>query len=205
MHGAGNNHLLRWTPQRRIGLALTISMLVHLMMASGWPAAGSRQRATVMPQLQAHIENRTEAAEVFPTMAERAAAPAMAPAHPLPSPDKVTKATVEQGPAANSGTDIHPAGTSQYFYSGHELDRYPVPLIPLDPAGIWSGGAPGRVRLWLRIDHIGRVVDLALMEEEPVATFDAAVRDRLLRTNFIPASKDGRPVKSRILVELHRP
>lgn len=205
MRGAGNNNLLQWTPQRRIGLALILSMLAHFLMAGSWPAAGGRQRATIMPQLQAQIVTRPEIAEIFPTTGEHASAIAKVSAHPPPSLDKVTKVAGERVAAAKSDAGIHPAGTGQRYYSVHELDRYPAPVIPLDLAGTLSGGTPGRVRLWLRIDHVGRVVDLALMDAEPAATFDAAVRDRLLRTSFVPASKDGRSVKSRILVELSMP
>lgn len=185
-------------PRRRFGLALGVSLAVHLLMAGDWPGSGNPGRATVMSQLQARIVMQPEtAAAVLP-----ATEPGLFPA-PVASPTRLSgtaSAAADRVAAGTSG-----AGPGHHYYGAHELDLYPVPAAPLDFSAAKSAITAGRVRLWLRIDHIGRVVDLAVVHAEPPGVFDTAAREHLLQARFAPASKDGRPVKSRILLELRVP
>lgn len=152
-----------------------------------------------MPQLQARIAVGTEVAAAIPPAAEQGSFPAPAPASPARSSDTAGVAADRVAPE-NSGE-----GAGHHYYSAHELDRYPLPAAQLDFSAAKSAITAGRVRLWLRIDHIGRVVDLAVVHAEPPGVFDAAAREHLLQTRFAPASKDGRAVKSRIMLELRAP
>jgi len=65
-------------------------------------------------------------------------------------------------------------------------------------------GTAGGVRLWVSIDQAGRVVDVAVIDADPPGEFERLARERVLATWFVPAERDGRPVKSRILLVLRQ-
>jgi len=94
------------------------------------------------------------------------------------------------------------SASGQRYYGASELDRYPVPEQPVNLYMVDGEGLPFRVRLLVRIDHIGRVVDFSILVADPPGIFGAAAGESLRATRFTPASKDGRPVKSRIILEL---
>ena len=99
---------------------------------------------------------------------------------------------MEQSPAgtADSGPDLR-------FYLARELDQYPSPLSALHLDN-------GSVRLWVSIDQTGRVVEVAVIDADPPGEFETLARERVLATRFAPAWRDGRPVKSRVLLVLGR-
>jgi len=196
---AGYRTPLRRTSRRRFGLALGVSLAAHLLLAGDWPGSGRSWQATVTPQLQARIVIQPGTATAVLPTAEQGSFPAPAPAAPARFSD-IAVVTSDRVAPENSG-----AGPGHHYYNAHELDRYPLPAVPLDLSAAKSALTTGLVRLWLRIDHIGRVVDLAVVHAEPPGVFDAAARQHLLQTRFAPASKDGRPVNSRILLELGAP
>jgi TonB family protein len=86
------------------------------------------------------------------------------------------------------------------FYQARELDRYPAPLAPLNLQA--AAGLSGSVRLWLSIDLTGNVVDVSVADADPSGALESRARESLLATRFMPAMKNERPVKSRILLEL---
>ena len=91
------------------------------------------------------------------------------------------------------------------YYPAGELDSYPRPVAPLNfgnPAGIAPDGSPGRAQLLLQINEHGTVDRVSIVEVEPRGRFGDELRAALVRTQFIPAFKDGRPVKSRILLSI---
>jgi protein TonB len=86
------------------------------------------------------------------------------------------------------------------FYSARELDRFPEPLTPLE---LQSGtGRSGSVRLRIGIDLAGRVVEVDVVDSDPSGALEVYAREQLQVTRFMPGLKDGRPVRSRILLEL---
>lgn len=189
---------LRGVPVRRMLIALGASLLVHFLIAGDWGGSGAaRTVTTVLAPLQARLElipavlpssEKTDNPPVSissqPTELLRRAAPTVA-------------AAVEQPPAgaAASGPDLR-------FYLARELDQYPSPLATLSP-GNDRGTADG-VRLWVSIDETGRVVDAAVIDADPPGEFGRLARERVLATPFVPARRDGRPVKSRILLVLRQ-
>jgi len=67
-----------------------------------------------------------------------------------------------------------------------------------------SGRGAGSARLWVSIDQTGRVVEAAVIDADPPGEFERLARERVLATLFVPARRDGRPVKSRVLLVLGR-
>ena len=63
-------------------------------------------------------------------------------------------------------------------------------------------GAPSVLHLWVRIDEAGRVVDVHPATAAVPAHRVESLRVSLLATKFQPARKDGRPVRSRLLLSI---
>ncbi len=85
------------------------------------------------------------------------------------------------------------------YYPARELEAYPTRARPLELAG--SPGARS-IRLLLLIDEHGIVNDISLVEAGAAGRLDAALRAALGAARFIPARKDGRDVKSRVLLSV---
>jgi hypothetical protein len=174
-------------PDRRFQVALGLSILMHVLLAGGW---GDGIGGVAVPQapLQARLEG----------------APAM-PADVVPLPETPTAATPDlrppegrrptRMPVTGTSATSSGAGTESRFYLARELDQYPAaPGL----AELRQVAAVVPVRVWVGIDQQGRVVDVAAADPGyPVA----GIRERLLAVRFVPALKDGRPVKSRVLME----
>jgi len=189
---------LRGVPLRRALIALSASLLAHFLIAGGWGDSGAaRTMATALAPLQARLElipavlpsaenpeGSLLSTTVQPTELSRRAAPAVATAVEQPSAS-----------AAAAGPDLR-------FYLARELDRYPSPLSTLSLGN--DHGTAGSVRLQVGIDETGRVVDAAVIDTDPSGALERLTRERVLAMPFAPAWRDGRPVKSRVLLVLGR-
>jgi TonB family protein len=190
-------------PVRRLLLALGVSSLVHFLVAGGWTGApGARLPVvTSLSPLQAWLN----------AMPDPVNAPGSAPSMPAgqdelpviaapvtPAPPRIARAA-----AALAQTRVANSGPDPRFYLARELDQYPAPLTGLD-LGEARGNAAGSVRLWVSIDHAGRVVDAVVIDAEPPGALEQAARERVLATRFLPGRRDGHPVKSRVLLDLRR-
>ena len=90
-------------------------------------------------------------------------------------------------------------------YTARDLDSYPRPLVPLDIERLLdlSAATPlAEVRFELLIDEHGVVNEVAPAGPGTAGQPGAELRAALAATRFIPALKDGRAVKSRMLVSL---
>jgi len=85
------------------------------------------------------------------------------------------------------------------YYPARELDVYPHPARPLELERLPGAGS---IRLLLLIDEHGIVNDISLVEAGAVGRLDQALRTALAATRFVPARKDGRDVKSRVLLSV---
>ena len=185
---------------RRLLVAFGASILVHVLIADGWrPSGGARQDAAVPLQLQARLEEPlvVPAAERPDIPLEPARATSLARVPP-PVERATPPASAAAGRPSTAGAGV--AVPDPRFYPARELDRYPVPLAPLDLAIATAG--PGSVRFWLSIDLEGKVVDAAVVDADSSAAWVAMAREYLLASRFAPAMRDERPVKSRVLLEL---
>ncbi len=188
----------RW-PWRRLWLALIMSTLAHYLIVEGWPPTGGVPLAP-SANLQLHAQLELPAAPpAVPVIAsgEQNVKPIPAqPAAPVaPATQPAVSAIVPQpGPSAGA------AMPDPRIFPARELDRYPVPLTPLE---LRAGTNPaGIVRLWATIDAAGNVVDVDLVAGDAPAALALMARQLLLAARFEPGFKDERPVKCRILLEL---
>ncbi|MBS1216879.1 MAG: TonB domain protein [Proteobacteria bacterium] len=186
---------------RRPLIALGASLLAHLLIAGSWTGgAGAPHAAAISPPLQARLD--AAPALLLVTESVPLAAPDAMPVKPSPvlpasrprSRPAAVPATRQTG-AVTSGPDMR-------FYLARELDRYPSPLSALRLGSGEREGNAGRVRLWVSIDQAGRVVDAAVIDADPSGTIEQSGRELVLATRFLPGQRDGRPVKSRVLLVL---
>lgn len=130
-----------------------------------------------------------------------------------PTPD-IAPMTVRLAPApllvpdvpAAAEPDSRPPAPLQapdpIYYPARDLDDYPRPLAPLRIGQLVRAGA-GEVRLELLIDERGVVRDVVFAGPAESRGAEEELRATLVATSFMPARKDGRPVRSRILLSLN--
>ncbi len=183
---------------RRLMIAVGLSLLAHYWVASVW--RGGVLQATVSPTaIAARLAVPAAPAEVLWWRA--ASVTGVVPASPTAATPAETGQSQLARPVpqlAQSVVTTAQPGPDMRIYLARELDHYPVPVAA------WAlNGESGSVRLWVSIDQIGQVTDVAVIAAEPPSAFDAVARERLLGMRFSPAYKDDRPVKSRVLLVLH--
>ncbi|HWQ39293.1 MAG TPA: TonB family protein [Burkholderiales bacterium] len=198
----------------RIALALLLSAALHLALVARLEISVGRQPAAA-PSLQARLE--PQPAPVSPPK-QPVRPPARPPSEPAPSMAPMPMAAAppqaaqqvaepllaEQGRAAEQ-TVLEPAPAIEVpidpvYYAVHELDIYPMPLSAVR---LESTAVPGgNVRVLVLIDETGWVTRAEIFEAQPPGVLDEAALQALRAARFSPARKDGRAVRSRVLIEL---
>jgi TonB family protein len=91
------------------------------------------------------------------------------------------------------------------YYTIRQLDIYPIPTEPLHLTNL-TPAMPGDVSMQavieLHISDTGVVDSAKVLEAHPSGAFEAALTATLLATRFTPAMRDGRNVRSRVLVRM---
>jgi protein TonB len=129
-------------------------------------------------------------------------------------PQKSTVSTMEAGPAPRATAPVAAPGNGievpfmrdPTYYPAKQLDAYPRPLtqIKLDyPASAVAAKVDGRVLVLLMIDEFGVVNEASVVESQPDGFFEDAALEVLRAARFTPAQKQGRPVKSRVLLQVN--
>lgn len=185
----------------RLCLALVVSASSHLLLVRALaPDAPQRlhpQAAGILP-VKVWIERLP---------ATRAGSPADVEAEAPPgsgeSPAAVAEATPAGPPRAAPATSSPaPQLPDPTVYTARDLDSYPRPAAPLDTSLIEdpAAGKPVTIRLELIIDERGVVNHVAVTGPGPAGFAESELRALLAATRFVPARKDDRAVKSRVLL-----
>jgi protein TonB len=90
------------------------------------------------------------------------------------------------------------------IYGARDLDSYPRPIAPLDMARLEANldGHPIVIRLETTIDERGIVKEAVVVGPGVTSRMESEIRAMLAATPFIAARKDGRAVKSRVLLSV---
>lgn len=89
-------------------------------------------------------------------------------------------------------------------YTARDLDSFPRPLLPMDIGRLLDragGPAPG-FRLELLIDEHGTVNEVTFASPVTAGVLERELRAAIAGTAFVPARKDGRAVKSRVVLSV---
>ncbi|MGH8702092.1 MAG: hypothetical protein ACREVR_13095 [Burkholderiales bacterium] len=193
-------------PLARFGPALAASALVHWALLSGllpdsvwWGVVSYPAAAPITVRLAPVAVLVPEAPPSPDREARRVPLQAKQPAA---SAERVPDGHTPSG-AARPGAEtpaLAPAPDPNY-YPARDLDNYPRPLAPLRldrPAGERAGEA----RFELLIDERGVVQDVIVVGPAVPGRAEEKLLATLAATHFVPARKDGRAVKSRVILRV---
>ncbi len=216
------------TPLSRPVAAFALSAAFHVLLIHGLalPArTGSQALVTVMQvRLEPASAPRVRSPISAPSAATGSGADfgAQPPARILPvmmrpglSPPTAQPQPISESPgsAAEDGhlTPSHAVETPSVLladpvhYAARDLDIFPrtkSPIAPAFPNAAIAAGNSGFVTLHVLIDEAGRVVRADVVDAAPDGMFEEAAQRAITEAAFYPAQKDGRIVRSRVLVRI---
>ena len=197
----------------RLFKACACSSLLHVALLVGLPVVPSGSGPATVAPLTVRLEPAVAASAALPENPAPIEAPAeqaRAAADPRKSPDSSTGARpVSRAPEPASppvaGIEA-PFARDPTYYPAKQLDVYPRPLsqIRLDyPASAITAKVDGRLMVLLLIDEFGTVNEATVVESRPEGFFEEAALEVLRAARFTAAEKQGRPVKSRVLLQVN--
>jgi periplasmic protein TonB len=200
----------------RLLLALALSSAVHLSLIYGI-AVGPSHRvpgSVIVAQLVSQavaplIEprpsevSRRRSAPVAAAFVPAAHEPAsVAVAEPATPPAQAAAAYARVDDRNLPSAEV-PLLVDPVWYEAKDLDLYPRPLTPVEPEYPASAAAVlGEVTLLLQIDEYGAVNQLSVLAAEPPGYFEEPAAQAFQTARFAPAQREGRPVRSRIVVKV---
>lgn len=193
--------------QARLILALVLSLALHLALVFLVQVKPATRPETRVKVLQVNIAGhmpagKRQTAEVLPPPQEPE--PAATPDKPVDQPFAPPAASVHPPQSPLPAVDI-PLVEDPTYYTARQVDVHPAALEPVNPAfpdAAAQGGVQGFVTLRLLIDDAGRVREMSVVEAQPPDTFEAAALDAFRNARFAPALRNGRPVKSDVLIRV---
>jgi len=203
----------------RLIAALMASLLVHAWLVHGYGERERTRPAVAGVPFQATLTEAVSREPAFtPERFNYALQHAETNPAPAPAPRVLPAAPVAQPVAARRGVNVAsehtvtaptqvaalPQPQDPTYYSSRSLDIFPASLTPWDMNAIRAAAQHiGNARVTLLIDEAGVVNEVASVEGAPHTSAEQAIRELFLAAKFSPARKDGRVVKSRILVNLN--
>ena len=91
-----------------------------------------------------------------------------------------------------------PLGVDDTWYQARQVDvqtRVIGRIAPAYPDAARRRSQEGTLRAMLKIDDLGRVQSVEVVEAQPPGVFEEAALEALRQARFRPAMKDGRPVR----------
>lgn len=197
----------------RLALAVVFSAAAHFFLIYGLALRPGNPSVSQPGPIHA----RLVPAESAPLQVRRKPAPILLPAAAnitIPLPDAASPALT--GNAASSTQPLPantdpataglPAPADLVHYPAKDLDIYPQlqgALHPDYPEPARTQKIPGTVTLLVLIDEAGRVTGISVVDAVPEGLFEDSAQQALSRAAFSPAQRDGRRVRSRILVSVN--
>ena len=195
----------------RLLVACSLSLLLHLALLLGIPVNPTGGVPQVVPPIYARLEPaepRPRVATLIP--AEKTGTPVRKDVRPEPAAAKAEPkrepSQAANGPASApiAGIEI-PLSRDPTYYPARQLDVYPQLLAPIKldyPDRAAAQRLDGHLLLLLLIDEFGIVDEASVVEAQPEGHFEEAALSVFRVTRFSPAQKQGRPVKSRVLLQV---
>lgn len=140
-------------------------------------------------------------------LAEAQPVPQIAPQPASTQPEAAAQsAATLTGPVPGSSPAPAVAITSSVdltYYGARDVDVLPRALREVQPdypAEADRQRMSGKVRLQVKIEADGRVSDIEVVSADPPEVFDEAALKAFRAARFVPAEKNGRPVRVRVLI-----
>ncbi len=164
------------------------------------PLSVARQESRPEPPLPAPPPVSTPAPAPAPPV------PPVADAAPVPAPAAATEVATREdtppptrvGPPGSSSLPSLPLGIDDTWYLARQVDTHPKAVGRIEPAypeEARRGNVEGTLKIRVRIDELGRVVEAEVVEARPPRVFDRVTLDAFRDARFHPALRDGRPVR----------
>jgi protein TonB len=198
----------------RLLKACGVSFLLHVVLLIGIPVNPTGGVPSVVSVITARLEpaapaESEPAAEIAPLVPGDAVTPPPAvspPKSPEPKPEAKPETARASAPpsAPSTGIDL-PFIRDPTYYPAKQLDVYPQPLAAIRleyPDAAAKARVDGRLLVLLLIDEFGVVNDASVVEAQPEGYFEEAALAAFRSVRFSPAQKQGRAVKSRVLLQL---
>jgi len=198
------------TAFERLSVAVVLSATLHLYLIYGLALQPAHSPPDRLSIINARLLPE-------PAVTKRPAAPAVqrgriVPVQPrvssLPEPVETPVPAAQAPPAGDRSPEPEDSLASfpdPVHYAARDLDVYPQPLNRIEPAypqTALAGEIGGSVTLLLLIDESGRVSNASVVDAFPPDVFDESALRALAATAYSPAKKNGRVVRSRILVKV---
>lgn len=191
----------------RLILAVALSLALHLGLFF-LVRIGAVSRPVPPPVLQVSLE-AADAAPRRITEAPAAPAPRAAtaekPAHAAAAAPPESVAALPAPVSAPLPTLDISLVDDPVYYTARQLDAHPQaaqPVRPEYPDGAADAGAEGYVTLKLLIDDGGKVREAAVVDAQPPGVFEDSALAAFRAASFLPGQRNGRPVKSQILIKV---
>ena len=190
----------------RLGPALAVSALMHWALLSA-PLLDTPWRGVASYPRDAPITVRLAPAPVLvpdvPASPDPEARRMLRQPRALAGSAERLRSEYSSSGAARPGAEAPalPQAPDPNYYTARDLDRYPRPLAPFQIDRMAGDGA-SEVRLGILIDERGIVQDVTFAGPAAPTRLEEKLRAVLATTRFLPAQKDGRAVRSRILLSL---
>jgi len=180
----------------RLSVAVVLSATLHLYLIYGLALQPTHSPADYVSIINARLLPE-------PAVTKWPAAPAMQRERIVAvQPAAQAPPAGDRSPEPEGST---PSLPDPVHYAARDLDVYPQPLNgiePVYPQTALAGEIGGWVTLLLLIDESGRVTDASVVDAFPPDVFEESALRALAATVYSPAQKNGRAVRSRILVKL---
>jgi len=173
------------------------AMVIHARLMSRQPAASPR------PPKPPEQPGPPDFSQSSPVVLSQPAPSAETELAALPAPAATPMDPEPVAPVANDAAIA--TIPDLVHYPAKDLDIYPQafrPIAPFYPETARDAQVAGSVTLLVLIDEVGRVIGTSVMDAVPDGVFEEAAQQALANAAFYPARKDGRPVRSRILIKV---
>ena len=198
----------------RFALALLASLALHLALILGVQIKATQRSGKAQSVMEVRIERPArevssvllsagepdvvqvakESETVEPVRDQKEAPPPAMPAAPA----------IEQASPLLPALEV-PLLEDPTWYPAKQVDVHPTALHPIKPVYPDEGGekgVEGNVVLLLLIDEAGAVKEATVMEANPEGIFEESALAAFREARFAPAQKNGRAVKSRVLIRV---
>ena len=192
-------------PARRLAVAIVASACVHALLTHVPAEPGGRRGVAGGVATPLSVRIVTAEPEVPVAQLPRIERPPIAA--PAPRPERKRAETAPAPAAQSTGTGAGGIDLPDATYYGvRQLDVFPALASGFElhyPARASAADVKGRVALLVLIDSEGNVNDVSIVEAQPAGYFEEDALRTFRGARFTPAMKGGRPVKSRIVIEVN--
>lgn len=161
----------------------------------------------VEPAAEPAPVRQPEPPELSPVPASANSPEPVAEAEPAPPPTAEPAPTAVARPQPTPAADLPslPVMVDSNWYEARQLDVQPKAVAKIEPTyppEARRQGIEGSVKLKLRIDEFGVVREAEVEEGDPPGLFDESALGAFRQGRFLPARKDGRPVRALITIRV---